>query len=172
MRRNLRLLEASATASCSPTSVPRASIDASSRVSPVRAGMLELDEEPGADPRDISSSPSAVSHTHGDARFSVGQGENLANEVADTLLGQWPVSEIVGEEIKDGELHYLVRWEDTLEPARKIVHPKGVLKKWNNNIQALREKVCISSGTKRPRDAGSDAARNKRGRPLRGNSSL
>lgn len=121
------------------------SIDISSRVPPVYARVPESDEELGADPQDLSSSPSAVTHTHGDGRFSVVQEETLPDGAADILLSQWPVSQIVGEKVKEGELHYLIRWEDTLEPARKMVHLKHVLQKWNTKVQQLRNKVCTSS---------------------------
>jgi len=71
-------------------------------------------------------------------------------------------SEIVGEKVKHGELHYLIRREDALEPAGNIVH-NGLIKDWNNKVQALREKFQSQSGTKRPRDAGSSAWINKTG---------
>jgi hypothetical protein len=109
--------------------------------------MFEHDEEAGADTQDPSSSPLAVSQTHGDGRPSGGQEESLAKEADDTLHGQWPVSEIIGEEITNGELYYLIRWEDTLEPARNVAHLKAVVKEWNKEVMALREKLHIPSAT-------------------------
>jgi hypothetical protein len=95
-----------------------------------------------------------VEFTHADDNVSVDQGENFANEVNDTL---WPVSEILGEEVKDGKLHYLIRWQDTLEPAENIEHLTDVVKDWDTRVRALKENLQNRAGTKRQRDVGSDA---------------
>lgn len=156
--RDLKVLAADVNANCGPNSVPPVSIDTSSRVPPVPARMPELDKEPRADPQDLSSPPPAVSHTHGDGRFLVVQGETSPNGISETLLSQWPVSEIVGEKVRKGKLYYLVRWEDTLECARNMVHLKCVLKRWNSKVQALREKGCISSAAAETHEDGSGQA--------------
>lgn len=66
------------------------------------------------------------------------------DEDAEAASMEWEAFKIIGEELVDGEVHYMVAWKPTLEPERNLTHLQGLLKEWK---QARAKRVAA----KKPR---------------------
>jgi hypothetical protein len=78
-------------------------------------------------------------------------------EVTDGKL-EWEIRDIIGKEVVDGEVHYLVEWSATLMPKCELGKAKGLVDKFEARLRAQ----CRQRGGKRrgrlpPRKAGKQA---------------
>lgn len=60
----------------------------------------------------------------------------LSPELADPAQ-DWEVSEIIGKEYINGEVHYMVKWSPTLEPASSLEHAKELVDEFEARLRAL-----------------------------------
>jgi hypothetical protein len=58
---------------------------------------------------------------------------------------EWEISDIIGKEVFDGEVHYLVEWSATLMPKCELRKAKGLVDKFEARLRAQ----CRPRGEKR-----------------------
>jgi hypothetical protein len=74
-------------------------------------------------------------------------------EVADGKQ-EWDIRDIIGKEVVDGEVHYLVEWSATLVPKYELGKAKVLVDKFEARLQAQ----CRQMGGKRQMQPPSKAA--------------
>ena len=47
---------------------------------------------------------------------------------------EWEIRDIIGKEVVDGEVHYLVEWSATLMPKCKLGKAKGLVDKFEARL--------------------------------------
>ena len=63
------------------------------------------------------------------------EGSEEAARVVDANQ-EWEICNIIGKEDVDGVIHYLVEWNPTLMPARKLKNAKELVSKFEARLQA------------------------------------
>ncbi|KAJ0100644.1 hypothetical protein J7T55_007548, partial [Diaporthe amygdali] len=85
---------------------------------------------------EIISGPSlAASDIHGGKTFLQEKEPSLDVQMDDAMQCEWGVSDIHGQEFKNGKMYYLVEWNHTWEPAENISHLLDVVERWNAKVK-------------------------------------
>jgi hypothetical protein len=71
---------------------------------------------------------------------------------------EWEISDIIGREVVDGEVHYLVEWSATLVPKSEMGKARALVARFEARLQAqCRQRVGKRQGRVPPPKAGKQA---------------
>ncbi|KAJ0100704.1 hypothetical protein J7T55_000099 [Diaporthe amygdali] len=107
------------------------------------------------------SLPSLVQYGDDDGRSSLNQETDLTDAFDNETAGEWGVVEILGEELRNGEVYYRVRWEDTWEPKTNLFHSPDVVRRWRDKVNTLRNGPGQNSAGRKQRTSGNSVRERK-----------